>query len=130
MRDVEDLAARLPSASVPARVPSRARGWIAYAAAWSVATVLWAVAASTSGEGGTKMSPLQTLPYAALAMGTAALLGVGVWHLTGRVHWKSRDTSFYAIHAVALVAYLVLYPTSMVVPDIARGHFKTAFDGV
>ena len=59
---------------------SAARGWGLYGAAWAVASLLWTAAATSVG-----MRALDALPYGLLVMGVAAGLGVGVWHLSGRL---------------------------------------------
>jgi LytS/YehU family sensor histidine kinase len=97
-------------------------GWIAYAAAWLAATLFWTLA-SASGAG---RAPAETLPYAFLTMVPAALMGVGVWHLTRRVPWDFRAPSFYAIHGLGLVAYSVLYATSWAWPDLFTGRVAEA----
>ena len=125
---MEELLTRLPSRAQPTRVPGRMRGWIAYAGAWAAAAILWSIASATSS--GEQLSVLQALPYAALAMGMAAFLGVGIWHLTGRLPWTPRGALFYASHAAGLVCFIILYPSALIIPDLARGDFTAAFNGV
>lgn len=130
---MEELLTRLPPPALPTRRLSRARGWIAYAGAWAAAAILWSIASATSSEGmpgEERISVLQALPYAALAMGTAAALGVGIWHLTGRVRWTPRGPTFYASHAAGLACFVVLYPLSIVIPDLARGEVAAAVNAV
>jgi sensor histidine kinase YesM len=92
--------------------------WIAYVIAWLAAALFWTLAgASSSGR-----PPLEALPFGLLAMGSAAVLGLVVWRLTGRIEWSSRKPSFYAIHATGLVLYSVLYATSWIWVDLARGR--------
>jgi signal transduction histidine kinase len=97
-------------------------GWVAYGVAWAAATLFWALA-SASGSG---MSPLQTLPYAVFAMGSAAVMGVGVWRLTGRLSWDWRAPAFVAVHALALAAFSIVYATSWIWLDAVRGEFARA----
>jgi sensor histidine kinase YesM len=97
-------------------------GWIAYALAWLAATFFWALAAAA----GSSTSPLETLPYASGAMGTAAVLGVGVWYLTARVEWDWRSPSFYIAHSAALILFSVIYSTSWILFEALRGRFAEA----
>lgn len=92
--------------------------WIAYAIAWIAATVFWTLA-SASSVGWPAMS---ALPFAVLAMGTAATMGVGVWWLTGRVAWDLRSPLFYATHVVAMTVYIAIYATSYIWLDVFRGR--------
>jgi LytS/YehU family sensor histidine kinase len=78
--------------------------------------------ASSSGR-----SPLETFPYGLLAMGSAAVMGVVVWRLTGRIEWNWRTPSFYGAHAIALTLYSVLYATSWIWADLVRGRAAEAF---
>ena len=93
--------------------------WVAYAIAWLAAAVFWALASASSSE----MSPLETFPYGVFTMGFAAVMGVAVWRLTGRVAWDWRAPSFYVVHSAALTIYSVLYATSWVWLEFARGEF-------
>jgi LytS/YehU family sensor histidine kinase len=102
------------------------RGWFAYAAAWVAASGLWALASATSA----RLSPLETLPYGFLAMGTAAVAGVVVWHFTGRLPWRSRRMTFFAGHAIALSLYALAYTVALVIPDLVRGELTAAVNGV
>jgi LytS/YehU family sensor histidine kinase len=70
------------------------------------------------------------LPYGLLIMGAAGLMGVGVWHLTGRVHWRTRRASFYAAHAVALASYTAGYALSLYIPDLVKGNVAAAIAGL
>ncbi|HSC26893.1 MAG TPA: histidine kinase [Vicinamibacterales bacterium] len=97
-------------------------GWLAYAAAWIAAAGLWAFAAASSSSA----SPLATLPYALLVMGTAAAMGVVVWHLTAFLPWRSRRVTFYCVHAVAMSLYTAFYATSFAIPDLVRGDLAAA----
>lgn len=60
-------------------------------------------------------------------MGSAALLGVVVWRLTGRVEWNWRKPSFYAAHAIGLVLYSIVYATSWMWADFVSGRAAEAF---
>lgn len=97
-------------------------GWIAYVIAWLAAALFWSLAAASSAG----RSPLEALPYGLLAMGSAALMGLGVWRLTDRVQWDWRAPSFYATHALALLIYTPVYATSWMWPDLAKHSFDTA----
>jgi two-component system LytT family sensor kinase len=98
-------------------------GWIAYVIAWLAAALFWTLAAASSGG----RPALETLPFGLLAMGPAAIMGLGVWRLTDRVAWDWRALSFYATHATALAIYSVLYATSWMWPDLLTGRFADAW---
>ena len=101
-------------------------GWLAYVAAWLAAALFWSLAAASS----TASSPLETLPYGLLAMGSAALMGVAVWRLTNRVRWDWHALSFHAVHGLALVAYSTIYATSWIWPEAVSGRLGEAVDGL
>jgi hypothetical protein len=101
-------------------------GWIAYAVAWLAAALFWTLAASsTAGR-----SPLETLPYGLLAMGSAALMGLGVWRMTARVAWDWRAPAFYAAHGAAICAFSIVYATSWIWPDVIGGRAAEALAGL
>ena len=99
-------------------------GWIAYVIAWLVSALFWAVAAATAG----RLSPLETLPYGLLAMGSCAIMGVPIWRLTARVEWNWRSGAFYAVHGVALAIFAFIYSISWAWPDFLQGRFGAAFE--
>jgi LytS/YehU family sensor histidine kinase len=101
-------------------------GWIAYVIAWLAATLFWTLASASSAV----RSPLDVLPFALLAMGPAAVMGLAVWRLTKREPWDWRAPSFYAVHASALAAYSLVYSTSWVWPDLVAGRFHSAMTAV
>ena len=101
-------------------------GWIGYGVAWLAAAVFWSLASASSAN----RSPFETLPFGLLAMGSAAMMGVGVWRLTNRVAWDWRARSFYATHAAALVIYSGVYTTFWFWPELVMGRFKVALDGL
>jgi LytS/YehU family sensor histidine kinase len=84
--------------------------------------MFWTLASASSAA----RSPLETLPYGLLAMGSAAVMGVAVWHLTGRIAWDSRSPSFYAVHGAALVVYTTLYSISWAWPELMAGRVSQA----
>jgi sensor histidine kinase YesM len=93
-------------------------GWIGYAAAWLAAAVFWSVSsAATAGR-----SPIDMLPWGLLTMGTAAIMGVGAWHLTRLVEWNWRAPSMYILHSGALVLYSCIYATSWAWVDLITGR--------
>lgn len=96
--------------------------WTLYVIAWLAAALFWTLASAV----GASRSPLETLPYGLLAMGSAGLMGVGVWRLTGRVSWDWRSTRFYAVHVVAAAAYSLIYSTSWAWPDLVAGRVTAA----
>ena len=97
-------------------------GWIPYVIAWLAAALFWTLASAV----GAGRSPLETLPYGLLAMGSAAVMGVGVWRLTGRVMWGWRSARFYAAHLLALVVYSAIYATSWMWLDLLSGRVAAA----
>jgi two-component system LytT family sensor kinase len=101
-------------------------GWLGYIVAWLAAAVFWSMAAA-SGAG---RSPLEALPYGLIAMGSAALMGVGVWHLANRVRWDWHAPRFYAVHGAAMVLYACVYASSLVWPDVFTGRFAAASAGL
>ena len=103
---------------------SGGRAWLLYALAWLPAVALYALATTIQ----VGKSPSETFPLAIIVMGTAALLGVGVWHLTGRVPWRDRPSArFYAVHTLAALVYSFLYTVAPWIPDLFRlGFGKTA----
>src|SRR6476620_4435953 len=100
-----------------------AKGWIAYVVAWSAVALFWMLAAAS----GLGRPPIEALPEALITMGTAGVMGVFIWRLTNRVAWDARAASFYVAHVLGMIAYSVVYATSMVFPDIVAGHVGTAF---
>ena len=115
---------RAPAARAP--LTTRTRGWIAYVGAWLAAATFWALAAAWPAQ----MSPAETFPYGLMVMSVAGLMGVGVWRLTGRVHWRSGSAAFFVIHAAALAGYAIVYTFAMVIPDLVIGQFGTAARGL
>jgi two-component system, LytTR family, sensor kinase len=97
-------------------------GWLAYVIAWIVGALFWAMAASW----GSHRPPRETLLYGFLAMGTAGLMGVGVWALSGRLEWNWRSRRFLGLHALALAGFAAVYATSWTWPDIVTGRGAAA----
>jgi sensor histidine kinase YesM len=97
-------------------------GWIAYCVAWLAAALFWTMA-SASGAG---RPPSDALAYGLLAMGSAGVMGVGVWRLTGPVPWESRSSRFYVIHGIAATAYSTVYAVSWLWLDVAAGRMAAA----
>jgi hypothetical protein len=93
-------------------------GWIAYALGWLVAALLWTLA----GASATGRPPWQLAGHGLLTMTPPAVLGVGVWRLTGRLDWNGRSPGFYAAHAVAMGLFASVYATSWMLPDVLSGR--------
>ena len=102
------------------------KGWLGYGAAWLAAACFWTIAASNTGGPG----PLYFFPYGVLIMGTAALMGVGVWHMTGRIPLTWRSRSFYLAHGIALPIYAAIYSTVWVLPDLVTGRIEAALTAI
>jgi len=97
-------------------------GWFAYAIAWLAAALFWALAASW----GSHRPPRETVLWGFLAMGPAALMGLGIWALSGRVEWNWRSRRFLLVHATFLVVFAAVYATSWIWPDVLGGRRATA----
>ena len=97
-------------------------GWIAYGVAWLVAAGFWSLAFAYTGN----LSPLAGFPWGVLIMGSAGLMGVGVWHLTGRIALDWRSPAFYLAHAISIAVYATVYTTVFVVPDVIQGRTAEA----
>jgi hypothetical protein len=97
-------------------------GWIAYGVAWVAAALFWTLASAA----GARRPALETLPYGLLTMGVAAVMGLAVWRLTGRVAWDWRAARFYVVHGAALGAYSAVYSTSWIWPDVLTGRSRLA----
>jgi len=83
----------------------RSNAWkIAFA--WTPIFVLWALVARISADIGIAAA----IRSGAVGIGTAAVLGQGVWWVTGRFPWPERlRLSFYATHAALALAYGVVW---------------------
>jgi two-component system, LytTR family, sensor kinase len=93
--------------------------WIAYVAAWLAAAMFWSLAGAMT----TRTSPLETLRFGLLAMGSAGVMGLFVWRLTERVAWNWRAPSFWIVHAVGASVFAMVYATSWSWPDLLAGKF-------
>ncbi len=100
------------------------KGWIAYAVAWIAAALLWTLASLNTGP---NVDPATMFPYAVLIMGSAAFMGVGLWHLTARIPLNWRSPAFYFVHAPAMTMYALVYSTVWIVPDLMAGKFAAAW---
>jgi hypothetical protein len=75
--------------------------------------------------------PSVAAPWGLIAMGTAAVLGVAVWRLTGRVPWEDvRTTRFWAIHVAAAAAYATVYTVALCLPWGLTKGWDSALEGV
>ena len=97
-------------------------GWVGYVIAWVVAALFWALAASW----GSHRPPRETLLYGFLAMGTAGLMGIGVWALSGRLEWNWRSRRFLALHLLSMIGFAALYAVSWIWPDVVTGKGATS----
>jgi signal transduction histidine kinase len=98
------------------------RGWIVYALGWVALALLWSLAAALSSG----MSPRFTSQFGFLMMGTAGIMGVAVWWLTGRLPWDRRSIAFYAAHACSAALYSVSYTIAACLSDFVEGKFVAA----
>jgi signal transduction histidine kinase len=109
------------STSLTAR--ARWRGWIAYALAWTTLALVWALTAKTS----SKLPLAYVVRVGVTTMATAALLGIAVWRLTGRLTWNLRSPAFYAVHAVGALLYGLSFTLASLVLEIPSGAFGRSF---
>lgn len=84
------------------------RAWLLYALAWVPIAGLYAAAL------------MQEIPLAraieggVVAASVAALLGVGVWHLSGRIPWRSDSIPrFVVLHGLLAIAFVAIWMTSL-----------------
>ena len=85
------------------------RGWLTYALAWVPAVLLYALAIATQPE----TTWWQSLASGTVVMGAAALLGVGVWWLSGRLQPAKPYILFSLIHSLAAPLYATLWLGAM-----------------
>jgi hypothetical protein len=79
--------------------------WAGLVAIWATGVLFWTLAAARGfGE-----PALHALPFGIAQMGVAAIMGAGVWYLTGVLPWQSRRLPFVVIHAAAIVVFAVGY---------------------
>jgi signal transduction histidine kinase len=104
----------------------RSRGWLAYALAWVAVALMWTLAATMS----SRVAPALAMQFGLVIMGTAGVLGVGVWWLTGRLPWDRRSFAFYAVHACAAVLYAISFTLASLLLDLFKGYFTTALGAV
>jgi two-component system LytT family sensor kinase len=75
-------------------------------AAWFPIFVFWMILTIVYG----RMSAAQALPRAVLSIGTAAVLGLGVWRFCLRTPWPQKlRARFYVSHCAAASAYAALW---------------------
>ncbi len=96
--------------------------WIAYAAVWLTFALVWALAGAMSS--GT--SAMVALPYALLAMGLSAAMGVGIWRMSATLPPDWRSPRFYVIHLVSLAIFCIVYATSWIWIDVLQGRLVAA----
>lgn len=97
---------------------TRVVGWALYVCAWAVAGAVWSVVAGRAAG----MAIASALPYGITAMTVAGVLGIGVWHLSGRLTWSPRSIRFFGAHVAAVALYSPAYATSAVWIDLVAGR--------
>jgi sensor histidine kinase YesM len=107
---------------VPASTPLMV--WIAYAAVWLTFALVWALAGAASS--GTSVAA--ALPFALMAMGSAAVMGIGIWRITATLPPDWRSARFYITHATGLAVFCVVYATSWIWFDVFEGRFFIAVE--
>jgi two-component system, LytTR family, sensor kinase len=85
---------------------SRSRKAAALVAAWLPMVVLWTVLAMVYAQ----LTLVEAFARATLTIGSAALLGIGVWHFCGTTRWPdAMRVGFYLRHLLGGVVYAVLW---------------------
>ena len=98
-------------------IPRRGRGWLLYAAAWvPIALVYGQLIGAQRGVGG-----LQAIVSGIDYTLTPALLGAGVWWVSGRVLWPARNATVFFLAHVALAALYTMVWLAVVLASIALG---------
>ena len=86
----------------------KVRAWLLYALAWVPMAVLYAAALSQEIPAG------RAIEGAVVSVGMAAVLGVGVWHLSGRIPWRpERAPRFLGVHLLLAVGFVSLWLVSV-----------------
>jgi sensor histidine kinase YesM len=97
----------------PAR--SAVAPWLAYAAAWVPVVAVFALLIAGQ-RADTSMTVASALVASVLSVLPAALLGVVVWHLTGRIHPAARGRgAFIAVHVGLAFLYGALWDVILIV---------------
>lgn len=91
--------------------------WIAYVAAWLAAAIFWSLAGAMTA----RSSPLDTLRFGLLAMGSAGVMGLFVWRLTQQIAWNWRSPSFWIVHSASAIVFAIIYATSWSWPELLAG---------
>lgn len=82
----------------------KTRAWLLYAVAWVPIAILYAAALAQ------EMPIGRAIQGAIVSVAVAALLGVGVWHLSGRVPWRSdRVVDFLIFHVLLGIGFVGLW---------------------
>ena len=79
--------------------------WLGILLLWATGVLLWTLAAAR----GLGEPPLHALPFGIAQMGVAAIMAIGVWHLTAVVRWGANRTAFVASHLVAIAVFSLGY---------------------
>jgi Histidine kinase len=79
--------------------------WAGLLLVWLTGVAMWSLAAAR----GINESPLTLLPFGIAQMGVAAVLALGVWHLSGAVPWQAPKRRLAAAHLAAVVVFAVSY---------------------
>ena len=82
--------------------------WAGLLVIWATGVLFWTLAAAR----GLGEPALHALPFGIVQMGVAAVMGAGVWHLTGAVPWQTRTPAFAAVHVAAIVAFAFGYASA------------------
>ena len=82
----------------------KTRAWLLYALAWVPIAILYAAALAL------EIPLVRAIQGAIVSVTVAAVLGVGVWHLTARVPWRSdRAIRFLAFHLLLGFGFVILW---------------------
>lgn len=97
----------------------KGRAWLLYALAWVPIAGLYAAALSQ------EVSLARAVEGAVASVTVAALLGVGVWRLTGRIHWRSVGIGrFLLFHTIMAATFVLLWVASIYVRLALHGGLE------
>src|SRR5258706_12796275 len=94
-----------PCHDTPGTMNTPRWSWAGLVLIWATGVLFWTLAAAR----GLGEPPLHALPFGIVQMGVAAVMAVGVWHLTGAVPWQARRGPFAAAHVPGIAVFAVGY---------------------
>ena len=109
--------------SVEGRLPGmgKARAWLLYALAWVPIALLYAAALSQEIPAG------RAIQGAITSVAAAAILGVGVWRVSGAVPWRpDRAARFLALHFLLAIAFVGVWVAAIYARIALQGGWDIA----